>query len=116
MSKVKSADYLSQGGRIEFYLDERTVLKILSRLGFSSLVIGVLNFFPGIYFWGDWYCTGATGKYWDMCSGGTVGMWGSGLLSTFYFFGTSIGLYYSAMLLENLIGIRDNTEKENTSH
>jgi hypothetical protein len=37
-----------------------------------------------------------------------------GFLTVTYFFLSGIGLYYSAMLLENVIAIRNNTEKKET--
>jgi hypothetical protein len=118
MRGVKPAEYAkhlsSERGRTEFYLNETTVLKTLSGIGAFSLLLSVLWIFPGAFFWGDLYCAGGSGNYWDMCDGGTVGIWVDGIFTALIIFIGGVSVYYSAMLLENLIGIRRNTEKKET--
>ena len=104
----------SEIGRTQFFLNETTVLKILSIIGLLNLAGSVVWIFPGAFFWGDFYCLGASGNNWDHCDGGTVGVWAKGIFTSLILFIGSVSVYYSAMLLENLIGIRKNTEKKET--
>jgi|TARA_B110000114_G_scaffold152051_1_gene163570 hypothetical protein len=115
MRGVKPAEYakhlLSEGGRTEFLLNETTVLKTLSRLGGLFLVVATLLIFPGMFYWSDLFCDTSS---WDYCRAGTMSILEGGFLTVTYFFLSGIGLYYSAMLLENVIAIRNNTEKKET--
>ena len=115
MRGVKPAEYakyLGQyGGRTEFSLNETTVLKTLSRLGGLFLVVATLFIFPGMFYWSDLFCDTSS---WDYCRAGTMSILEGGFLTVTYFFLSDIGLYYSAMLLENVIAIRNNTEKKET--
>ena len=115
MSGVKPAEYLRENNPTEFYLSETKVLKILSGIGAFSLLLSVLWIFPGaFFFWGDLYCTGASGTYWSMCDGGTFGIWVDGIFTSLIIFIGGVSVYYLAMLLDNLIVIRKNTEKKKT--
>lgn len=114
MSGVKPAEYLSENDRTEFYLSETKVLKILSGTGLLNLAASVLWIFPGAFRWGDLYCVGASGNNWQYCDGGTVGIWLDGISTSLIFFLAGVGFYYSAMLLENVMAIRNNAEKKET--
>ena len=115
MRGVKPAEYAKYlgkyGGRTEFLLNETTVLKTLSRLGGLFLVVATLFIFPGMFYWSDLFCDTSS---WDSCRAGTMSILEGGFLTVTYFFLSGIGLYYSAMLLENVIAIRNNTEKKET--
>ena len=60
MRGAKPAEYAkhlsSERGRTEFYLNETTVLKTLSRLGGLFLVVATLLIFPGMFYWSDLFC------------------------------------------------------------